>query len=79
MRSDLDFPRQELLGPVVFRPTFNRSEAISGNQAWSLFFTAGQEDKILGYNSETGRLFTNLLVAVASAGVVWAILFTKAI
>jgi len=45
MNTDFDFPNKYLIGPVVFRPDFNaQSEVISENQAWSLFFTAGQED-----------------------------------
>ncbi|WP_416671361.1 hypothetical protein [Egbenema bharatensis] len=76
MKTDFDFPNKYLIGPVVFRPDFNaQSEVISANQAWSLFFTAGQEDKVLGFNTEAGRFFTNLLLAVGAAGVLWAVLF----
>ncbi|NJL49674.1 MAG: hypothetical protein HC929_22370 [Leptolyngbyaceae cyanobacterium SM2_5_2] len=77
MTTDFDFSSQELFGPVVFRPSFNQAEAISANQAWSLFFTAGQEDKKLGFNAEAGRLFTNLLVATAVSGVIGAAIFTS--
>ncbi|QZZ19894.1 hypothetical protein J5X98_21715 [Leptothermofonsia sichuanensis E412] len=78
MKTDFDFPNKYLIGPVVFRPEFNaHSEVISANQAWSLFFTAGQEDKALGFNAEAGRFFTNLLLAIATAGVLWAVLFSN--
>ncbi|WAL58339.1 hypothetical protein [Thermocoleostomius sinensis] len=77
MRTDFEFPNKDLIGPVVFRPDFNRFEAIDVNQAWSLFFTAGQEDKNLGFNSEAGRFFTNLLIAVGVAGTIGASVFTS--
>lgn len=78
MKTDFNFPGKYLMGPVVFRPSFNeQSEEISANQAWSLFFTAGQEDKALGFNTETGRFFTNLLMAIAVSGVVGALVFNN--
>ncbi|NJL40175.1 MAG: hypothetical protein HC840_04185 [Leptolyngbyaceae cyanobacterium RM2_2_4] len=78
MKTDFDFPNKYLVGPVVFRPDFNdQSEVISANQAWSLFFTAGKEDKVLGFNTEAGRFFTNLLLAVGAAGFLWAVLFNS--
>lgn len=78
MKTDFDFPNKYLIGPVVFRPDFNaQAEGMSANQAWSLFFTAGQEDKVFGFNAETGRFFTNLLLAVGAAGVLWAVLFNN--
>lgn len=78
MKTDFDFPNKYLIGPVVFRPDFNaQSEVISANQAWSLFFTAGKEDKVLGFNTEAGRFFTNLLLAVGAASVLWAVLFSN--
>lgn len=77
MRSDFDYNNKDLFGPVVFRPSFNGSDdAISANQAWSLFFTAGQEDKALGTNAESGRLFNNVLIAIAVVGVVGGTIFT---
>jgi len=80
MKTDFDFPNKYLIGPVVFRPNFNaQSEVIDANQAWSLFFTAGKEDKVLGFNTEAGRFFTNLLLAVGAAGVLWAVLFNNAV
>ncbi|KHG39102.1 MAG: hypothetical protein HEQ20_18170 [Aphanizomenon flos-aquae KM1D3_PB] len=45
MKTDFDFPKKDLIGPVVFRPDFNNFETINVNQAWSLFFSAGQDDK----------------------------------
>ncbi len=80
MRTDFDFPNKYLFGPVVFRPDFNtHAEVITANQAWSLFFTAGQEDKVLGFNAEVGRFFTNVLLAIGVAGILWATLFNAAV
>jgi hypothetical protein len=60
---------------MVFRSTFNKFEPIDGNQAWSLFFTGGNEDKTLGFNPEAGRFFTNVLIAIAvSVSIISAVL-----
>ena len=75
MRTDFNYPSSDLIGAVVFRPSFNNFEKISLNQAWSLFFTAGTEDKVLGTEVELGKFFTNLLVAVAATLTIWAIYF----
>lgn len=78
MKTDFNFPGKYLMGPVVFRPSFNeQSEEINANQAWSLFFTGGQEDKALGFNTEAGRFFTNLLMAIAVSGIVGALVFNN--
>jgi hypothetical protein len=77
MTTDFDFSNQDLFGAVIFRPDFNRAETINANQAWSLFFTAGQEDKKLGFNAEAGRLFTNLLTAIVVSGVIGGAIFTS--
>jgi len=80
MKTDFDFSNKYLVGPVVFRPDFNAdAETISGTQAWSLFFTAGQEDKAFGLSSEAGRFFTNLLLAAGAAGILWSFLFRSVI
>ncbi|MCC5629166.1 hypothetical protein [Nostoc sphaeroides] len=52
MKTDFDYPRKNLIGLVVFRPDLNNFDTINGNQAWSLFLTADQDDK--------GLVFTNL-------------------
>ena len=50
MKTDLDYFRyQDLIGTVVFRSTFNNGETININQAWSLAFSGGQEDKMLDF------------------------------
>ncbi|HYW21382.1 MAG TPA: hypothetical protein VE956_19200 [Nodularia sp. (in: cyanobacteria)] len=75
MRTDFDFSQKNLLSPVVFRPNFNNFEIINVNQAWSLFFSAGQDDNKLGKETELGRFFTNFLIAVGVTGTLWAIYF----
>jgi len=77
MKTDFDFPKKDLIGPVVFRPDFNNFETINLNQAWSLFFTAGQNDKALGEQAELGNFFTNLLIAVVVTGSLWGIYFSN--
>jgi hypothetical protein len=77
MKTDFNLVSADLVGSVVFRPDFNdHSESLSANQAWSLFFTGGQEDKALGFNPELGRLLTNLLLATTVTGALWALLFS---
>ncbi|QSJ14944.1 hypothetical protein JYQ62_24145 [Nostoc sp. UHCC 0702] len=77
MRTDFDFPKKDLVGPVVFRPDFNNFETINVNQAWSLFFSAGQDDKVLGQETELGKFFTNVLIAVGVTGTLWATFFSN--
>jgi hypothetical protein len=78
MQTDFDIIRnKDLFAPVVFRSDFNQGEQISTNQAWSLFFTAGQEDKTLGFQPELGNFFTNLLIAVGVTGTIWGLFFSN--
>ncbi|MEH2001201.1 MAG: hypothetical protein V7L00_21040 [Nostoc sp.] len=77
MKTDFDYPKKDLIGTVVFRPDFNNFEMINANQAWSLFFTVGQDDKGLGQEIEFGRFFTNLLIAIGVTGILWTIYFTQ--
>ncbi len=77
MNFDVDIYRnKDLFAPVVFRSDFNDFEAINANQAWSLFFSIGKEDKELGFNPEVGRFFTNLLIAVGVVGSIGGGVFT---
>lgn len=75
MKTDLEFRDRSLFGPVVFRPDFNHFETINATQAWSLFFTASQEDKALGFSPEAGRFFNRALFAAVVAGVLWSFTF----
>jgi hypothetical protein len=77
MNFDSDIYRnKDLFAPVIFRSNFNNFEPINGNQAWSLFFSIGNEDKELGFNPEVGRFFTNLLIAVGVVGSIGGGVFT---
>jgi len=51
-----------LYTPVVFREDF-KDATISATQAWSLFLTAGQEENLLGEESEIGWFYNNFLIA----------------
>lgn len=77
MNSDINiYNNKDLFAPVVFRSDFNNFQKINGNQAWSLFFTAGNEDKELGFEPEFGRFFTNLLIAIGVVGIIGGVVFT---
>ncbi|MGK7874766.1 MAG: hypothetical protein AB4426_16120 [Xenococcaceae cyanobacterium] len=78
MKTDFDIlTNKDLFVPVVFRSNFNKFESINANQAWSLFFTAGQDDNKLGLKTELGKFFTYLLIAVGVTGTVWALIFSN--
>jgi len=74
MKTDFDsFMNKNLFRPVIFQTDFNNFDSLTLNQAWSLFFTAGQEDKVLGLEPELGRFFNNLLIAVGVMGTLAAL------
>ncbi|MDJ0724999.1 MAG: hypothetical protein QNJ38_07810 [Prochloraceae cyanobacterium] len=78
MTTDFDILRnKEILAPVVFRSYFNEFRDINATQAWSLFFTAGKEDKVLGFNRELGGFFTTLLIAISVTGIAWSLFFSN--
>ena len=78
MTTDFDIIRnQDILAPVVFRSYFNDFRNLDSTQAWSLFFTAGREDKALGFNLELGRFFTSVLIAIAVTGIAWGWFFNN--
>ena len=75
MKTDLDFRNPDLFGPAAFRPDFKEFKNISSTQAWSLFFTAGQNDAALGMNPAVGNFFNYLVFAIAGTGILSALLF----
>jgi hypothetical protein len=76
MKTDFDFPKAELIGPVAFRPNFNTAqETLNATQAWSLFFTGGQADNALGFSPEAGKFFNNLLIGLGVSGILLSALF----
>ena len=74
MKTDLDFRTPDLFGAAAFRPAF-KEQTINSTQAWSLFFTAGQNDAALGMNPEVGNFFNSLLFAIAGTGILAALIF----
>ncbi len=78
MNADMDiYQNSDLFAPVVFRQDFNNFQDINGNQAWSLFFTAGKEDKQLEGSPELGRFFTYLLIAIGASTGLWGYFFSR--
>jgi hypothetical protein len=63
MISKFEYNPKNLYTPVIFRQDFNAA-TITATQAWSLFFTAGQEENLFGTEKETGWFYNNFLVAV---------------
>ena len=51
----------------IFNPEFNHFQKICATQAWSLFFSASNKDRLLGSDSQTGNYLTfGLLGAVVA-------------
>ena len=76
MKTDSDFRSPDLFGHATFRQGFKEFETITSTQAWSLFFTAGQNDAALGMNPEVGNFFNYVLFALAGTGILAALLFS---
>ncbi|NJN48503.1 MAG: hypothetical protein HC805_00135 [Alkalinema sp. RL_2_19] len=76
MRTDYDFKTADLFGPVAFRPDFNDFQQITPAQAWSLFFTGSNEDKVFDRSPEAGRFFTQAIGASVLAVALWGAVFT---
>jgi hypothetical protein len=51
----------------IFNPEFNRFQNISATEAWSLFFSASNKNRLLGSDSKTGNYFTFGLLGAAIA------------
>ncbi|MBD1924711.1 hypothetical protein H6F74_00185 [Trichocoleus sp. FACHB-90] len=75
MKTDFNLDVRSVSAPTVFNADFNNFAPITANQAWSLFFTAGQDDAVLGDSPELGRLFNNILKAVVFTVIVGACTF----
>ena len=76
MGTNFEYTQENLYTPVVFRSDFN-SASLSLNQAWSLFFTAGDEENLLGKNPQKGWFFSNFLMAIVVAGIIGAVVFNN--
>ena len=54
----------------IFNAEFNRFQKIDATQAWSLFFSASNKDRLLGSNTKTGNYLTfGLLGAVIASAI----------
>jgi hypothetical protein len=54
----------------IFNPEFNRFQKIGATQAWSLFFSASNTDRLLGSERKTGNYFTFGLLGAAIAAAI---------
>lgn len=76
MITKFNYEGQDLYTPIIFRDDF-QGTTLDINQAWSLFFSTGQEENDLGNNREYGWFFNNLLIAVAISGMIGSLIFTS--
>ncbi|MBF2098033.1 MAG: hypothetical protein IGQ88_06615 [Gloeomargaritaceae cyanobacterium C42_A2020_066] len=60
--------------PTVFASDFNKFRQITATQAWSLFFTASNTEKVLGEGRSVGRYLTIALFAAIIAGILEVVL-----
>ncbi|WP_373539205.1 hypothetical protein [Chamaesiphon sp.] len=51
----------------IFNPEFNHFQKIGATQAWSLFFSASNKDRLLGSDTKTGNYLTFGLFGAAVA------------
>lgn len=54
----------------IFNAEFNRFQKIGATQAWSLFFSASNKDRLLGSDTKTGNYFTFGLLGAVIASVI---------
>lgn len=64
MKTDFNLDIRSVSAPTVFNADFNNFAPITANQAWSLFFTAGQDDAVLGDSPVLGHIATSAKVFV---------------
>lgn len=76
MITKFNYEGENLYTPIIFRPDFQVA-TLNVNQAWSLFFTAGQEENDLGKNQEQGWFFNHLLMAILISSIIGASIFTS--
>ena len=76
MITKFNYEGQDLYTAIIFRDDFQETP-ININQAWSLFFSAGQEENELGNNPEYGWFLNNLLIAVAISGMIGTLIFAS--
>ena len=77
MKSKFNYEGKNLFTPIIFRPDFNDGATLNMTQAWSLFFTGGQEVDALSARPEFAWFYTNLLIATVVTGIIGVINFTS--
>jgi hypothetical protein len=75
MRNDFDFKNSDLFGPVAFRPGFNAGEAITVEQAWSLFLSGSREDNLLVGRTEVANFLSTAILATIATGILGILAF----
>ncbi|ACA99235.1 MULTISPECIES: hypothetical protein [Cyanophyceae] len=75
MVTNFNYKPENLFTPVIFRKDFSNA-TISATQAWSLFFSAGQEENLFGQEKEIGWFYNNVLLAGGVAFALAAIFFS---
>lgn len=70
---------RHLSTPTIFRHEFNQAQTLSVTQAWSLFFTAGQNVDGLGTDPDLGKSFTNILLRVVVTGAVGSLIYFQGV
>lgn len=70
MVNKFEYNPKNLFTPVVFREDFSEA-TITATQAWSLFFSAGQEENLFGQENEIGWFYNNMLLG-------WGVFFALA-
>ncbi|BAW96400.1 hypothetical protein NIES970_13280 [[Synechococcus] sp. NIES-970] len=75
MTTDFEYTPKNLFTPVIFRQDF-QDATLSATQAWSLFFSAGQEENLFGQEKEIGWFYNNVILAGGVAFALAAIFFS---
>ncbi|MGB2924489.1 MAG: hypothetical protein WBB82_04255 [Limnothrix sp.] len=75
MVNNFKYDHDNMTTPVIFRKDF-RNATISATQAWSLFFSAGQEENLFGKEREIGWFYNNTLTAFCVTFALAAICFS---
>ena len=73
MINQFNYNMNNLYTPIIFREDFNENATINFSQAWSLFFSGGQEENILENKSYIAQFCNYILFAIIAFGSLSAI------
>lgn len=59
----------------IFNDEFNHFQKINANQAWSLFFSGSNKDRLLGSNTKIGNYLTFSLLGAIIASAIEIVVF----